>query len=123
MVRILGNNLSSKKCVHIALTDIYGIGKSSSKKVLTALNIDLHKKVFALTEKEISEIREFLEQSEFKLEGELRRFTSINIKRLVDIKSFRGLRLLKGLPVRGQRTRTNSRNSRHSNIFLEKMKH
>ena len=112
MVRILGNNLSNKKKIYIALTCIYGIGISTSKKILNQLNIDPNLKVSDLNETNISALRDILETEEFKLEGDLKRLVSLNIKRLIDINSFRGRRHLKGLPVRGQRTRTNNRTSR-----------
>lgn len=120
MVRILGNNLSNKKKIYIALTSIYGIGIPTSKDILTRLNIDLDKKVSDLTEKDTAALRDTLETDEFKLEGDLKRLINLNIKRLIDISSFRGRRHLKGLPVRGQRTRTNNRTSRRQNPFLRK---
>jgi len=120
MVRILGNNLANKKKVYIALTCIYGIGLSTSKKILNRLNIDWNLKVADLNENHISGLRDILETEEFKLEGDLKRLISLNIKRLIDINSFRGRRHLKGLPVRGQRTRTNNRTSRRQSIFIRK---
>ena len=120
MVRILGNNLSNKKKIYIALTCIYGIGIPTSKNILQRLNIDLNIKVVDLTENHISALRDILETEEFKLEGDLKRLISLNIKRLIDINSFRGRRHLKGLPVRGQRTRTNNRTSRRQSIFIRK---
>ena len=120
MVRILGNNLSNKKKVYIALTCIYGLGIPRSKKVLSQLQIDPNVKVSELTETNISALRDILETDEFKLEGDLRRVVSLNIKRLIDINSVRGRRHLKGLPVRGQRTRTNSRTSRKQGLFIRK---
>lgn len=120
MVRILGNNLSNKKKVYIALTCIYGIGLSTSKKVLKELKIDPETKVFELTEMNISNLRDLLETDQFKLEGDLKRLVSLNIKRLIEINSFRGRRHLKGLPVRGQRTRTNNRTSRRQSLFMRK---
>jgi small subunit ribosomal protein S13 len=120
MVRILGNNLSNKKKIYIALTCIYGIGIARSKKILQEVKIDLNLKVSDLTESNIAELRDFLERDEFKLEGDLRRLVSLNIKRLIDINSFRGRRHLKGLPVRGQRTRTNNRTSRRQSLFNRK---
>jgi len=120
MVRILGNNLSNKKKIVIALTCIYGIGLSRSKKILEKLNINPNLKVTDLTESNISELRDLLETDEFKLEGDLRRIISLNIKRLIDINSYRGRRHLKGLPVRGQRTRTNNRTSRRISLFTRK---
>ena len=109
MVRILGNNLSSKKKIYIALTAVYGIGIATSKRILDQLNIDPNLKVNELTEIHISSIRDILETDEFKLEGDLKRLVSLNIKRLIEINSVRGRRHLKGLPVRGQKTKTNAR--------------
>ena len=120
MVRILGNNLSNKKKIYIALTSIYGIGIPTSKRILNQLNITPETKVTDLTESNISALRDTLETEEFKLEGDLKRLISLNIKRLIDINSVRGRRHLKGLPVRGQRTRTNSRTSRRQSLFIRK---
>jgi small subunit ribosomal protein S13 len=120
MVRILGNNLSNKKKIYVALTSIYGIGISTSKRILTKLDINPEMKVSDLNELNISELREMLETEEFKLEGDLKRIISLNIKRLIEINSVRGRRHLKGLPVRGQRTRTNNRTSRRISIFSRK---
>lgn len=120
MVRILGNNLNNKKKLYIALTSIYGIGISSALKILKKLNIDPHLKVSELTELNVSGLRELLETDEFKLEGELKRIINSNIRRLIDINSIRGRRHLKGLPVRGQRTRTNNRTSRRQSFFSSK---
>jgi small subunit ribosomal protein S13 len=120
MVRILGNNLSNKKKLYIALTSIYGIGIPTSKKILDRLGIDPNMKANDLTDSNISSLRDTLEGEEFKLEGDLKRLVSLNIKRLIDIGSFRGKRHLKGLPVRGQRTRTNNRTSRRQSFFLRK---
>jgi small subunit ribosomal protein S13 len=122
MVRILGNNLSNKKKIYIALTCIYGIGISRARKILTELKIDEDLKVSELTEINISALRDLLETEEYKLEGDLRRIVSLNIKRLIDINSFRGRRHLKGLPVRGQRTRTNNRTCRRQSLFTRKIK-
>ena len=120
MVRILGNNLSNKKKIYIALTCIYGIWIPTSKRILDQLNIDHNLKVSDLNETNISALRDILETEEFKLEGDLKRLVSLNIKRLIDINSVRGRRHLKGLPVRGQRTRTNSRTSRRQSFFTRK---
>ena len=117
MVRILGNNLSNKKKIYIALTCIYGIGIPTSLNILERLSINPNVKVTELTETNISSLRDLLEKEEFKLEGDLKRLINSNIKRLIDINSFRGRRHLKGLPVRGQRTRTNNRTSRRQSIF------
>ena len=120
MVRILGNNLSNKKKIYIALTCVYGIGLSRSKKILEQVSIDPNIKVSELTETNVAALRDILETDEYKLEGDLKRFISLNIKRLIDINSFRGRRHLKGLPVRGQRTRTNNRTSRRQSLFVRK---
>lgn len=120
MVRILGNNISNKKKIYVALTCIYGIGIPTSLKLLKKLEINPELKVSELKEENISSLRDILETEEFKLEGDLKRLISLNIKRLIDINSFRGRRHLKGLPVRGQRTRTNSRTSRRQSLFIRK---
>jgi small subunit ribosomal protein S13 len=120
MVRILGNNLSNRKKIYIALTAIYGIGIPTSKKLLESLNIDPNLKVPDLTETDISAIRDSLEGEEYQVEGDLKRLISLNIKRLVEINSVRGRRHIKGLPVRGQRTRTNNRTSRRLGLFTKK---
>jgi small subunit ribosomal protein S13 len=117
MVRILGNNLSNKKKIYIALTCIYGIGIPTSKKILSQLKIDPNVKVSDLNDSNVSALRDLLETDEFKLEGDLKRLVSLNIKRLIDINCFKGRRHLKGLPVRGQRTRTNNRTSRRQSFF------
>jgi small subunit ribosomal protein S13 len=120
MARILGNNLPNKKKIYVALTCIYGIGIPTSKKILEKLKIDPNIKVSDLKEENISSLRDLLETEEFKLEGDLKRLISLNIKRLIDINSFRGRRHLKGLPVRGQRTRTNNRTSRRQSLYIKK---
>jgi len=119
-MRILGNNLSNKKKISIALTCIYGIGLTTSHKILKRLNIDPNSKVTDLNEINTAELRELLETEEFKLEGDLKRMVNLNIKRLIEINCVRGRRHLKGLPVRGQRTRTNSRTARRQTIFRKK---
>lgn len=120
MVRLLGNNLSNKKKIYIALTAIYGIGISKALKLLKTVEIDPNIRVSSLSENDVSLLRDILETAEFKLEGDLKRQVSQHIKRLIDINSFRGRRHLKGLPVRGQRTRTNSRTSRRQGLFIRK---
>jgi small subunit ribosomal protein S13 len=120
MVRILGNNLPNKKKIYIALTCIYGIGIATSKKILNKVEIDENLQVKDLTESDISKIRDHLETDEFKLEGNLKRVVDQNIKRLIEINSFKGKRHLKGLPVRGQRTRTNNRTSRKTSKYSKK---
>ena len=108
MARVAGADIPNDKRVEIALTYIYGIGLSSSKKILQAATIDTDTRVKDLTEHEITRLRETIEQ-QYTVEGDLRRELAMNIKRLMDIGSYRGLRHRRGLPVRGQRTRTNSR--------------
>lgn len=117
MVRILGNNLINKKKIAIALTAIYGVGYSTALKILKILNIDSSTKVNELSDTNISSLRDLLESNKFKVEGDLKRFNQTNIKRLIEINCYRGRRHLKGLPVRGQRTRTNSRTARKFKIF------
>ena len=108
MARIAGVDLPRNKRIEIGLTYIFGVGNSRSKAVLKAVQVDKDKNTDQLTEDEVSKIREYLEKN-FDVEGELRRVTSMNIKRLMDLGCYRGLRHRKGLPVRGQRTHTNAR--------------
>lgn len=108
MARIAGVDLPKKKRIEVGLTYIYGIGPSISKRILQKLNIDLDTKTDDLSESEINSIRKVID-SEYKVEGELRTEVSMNIKRLMDLGSYRGLRHRKSLPVRGQRTSTNAR--------------
>ncbi len=108
MARIAGITLPPEKRVEIGLTYIFGIGRSRSNKILQEAKIDKDKKVKALSEEEISQIRQILEKKE-KIEGELRSETTQNIKRLVDIGCYRGMRHRRRLPLRGQRTKTNAR--------------
>jgi small subunit ribosomal protein S13 len=108
MARIAGITLPPEKRIEIGLTYIFGIGRSKSNKILQEAKIDKDKKVKALSEEEISQIRQILEKQE-KIEGELRKEIAQNIKRLVDIGCYRGLRHKRKLPLRGQRTRTNAR--------------
>ncbi|MBP1700151.1 MAG: ribosomal protein [Deltaproteobacteria bacterium] len=108
MARIAGIDLPKDKRVEIALTYIYGIGRSSSNKILQKADIDKNTKVNKLTETEVVRIRDIIEQGH-KVEGDLRRDVATDIKRLMDIGSYRGLRHRKSLPLRGQRTHTNAR--------------
>ncbi len=108
MARIAGVDLPRDKRIEIALTYIYGIGRSSSHKILTETQVNADAKVGQLTESEVVRIREAIER-QYKVEGDLRREVAMNIKRLMDIGSYRGLRHRKSLPVRGQRTHTNAR--------------
>jgi small subunit ribosomal protein S13 len=108
MARIAGVDLPRDKRVEIALTYIYGIGKATSQKILAATGINPDTRVRDLTEDEVSRLREQIDKN-VKVEGDLRREVSLNIKRLIEIGSYRGLRHRRGLPVRGQRTKTNAR--------------
>jgi small subunit ribosomal protein S13 len=108
LARIAGVDLPKRKRVEIGLTYIYGIGRSSSQEILSKLNIDPGTKTDDLTESQINEIRKVIDTA-YQVEGELRTEMSMNIKRLMDLGCYRGLRHRKGLPVRGQRTSTNAR--------------
>ncbi len=108
MARIAGVDLPRKKRIEIGLTYIYGIGKTSSQRILSGLNIDPNTNTDDLTEEQINNIRKAIDK-DFTVEGELRTEISMNIKRLMDLGCYRGLRHRKSLPVRGQRTSTNAR--------------
>ena len=108
MARIAGVDLPRNKRIEIGLTYIYGIGKTSSRQILKKLNIDPNVKTDQLSDEEVSNIRKAIDDA-YKVEGELRTEISMNIKRLMDLGSYRGLRHRKSLPVRGQRTSTNAR--------------
>ncbi|OAG27219.1 30S ribosomal protein S13 [Thermodesulfatator autotrophicus] len=108
MPRIAGVDIPDNKSIEIALTYIYGIGRTLSQKVLTKAGVDWNKKTKDLTEEELTRIRQIVEK-EYKVEGDLRREVSANIKRLMDMGCYRGLRHRMGLPVRGQKTRSNAR--------------
>ena len=108
MARIAGADIPNEKRIEAALTYIYGIGPSSSTTILQEAEISPDTRVKDLTENEISRLRETIEQR-YMVEGDLRRELAMNIKRLMDIGAYRGLRHRRGLPARGQRTRTNSR--------------
>lgn len=108
LARIAGVDLPRRKRIEIGLTYIYGIGPSISKRILQKLNINLDTKTDDLSESDVNRIRKVID-SEYKVEGELRTEVSMNIKRLMDLGSYRGLRHRKSLPVRGQRTSTNAR--------------
>lgn len=111
MARIAGVEIPQDKQIWIALTYIYGIGRTLSSKILKETGIDPHKHTKDLGEDEVSKLREIIEKS-YRVEGELRRAKMLDIKRLKEISSYRGTRHTKGLPTRGQRTRTNSRTVR-----------
>jgi small subunit ribosomal protein S13 len=109
VARIAGIDLPKNKIIEIALTYIHGIGRSASRKVLQMAQVDLGKKTDVLTDAEVAKIREAIDRSNLKIEGDLRREVSTNIKRLMDLGTYRGLRHRRSLPVRGQRTHTNAR--------------
>ena len=108
MARIAGVDLPRNKRIEVGLTYIYGLGRSSARRILTQVNVDLNKKTDALSEEEVAKIRDHIEKN-LTVEGELRRVVSMNVKRLIDLGTYRGLRHRKNLPVRGQRTHTNAR--------------
>jgi len=109
MARIAGVDLPGQKRVDIALTSIYGIGRRSAKVIAAAAGIAPDRKAHDLNQDEVNAIRKAIESEGVLVEGDLRREISLNIKRLIDLGCYRGLRHRKGLPVRGQRTKTNSR--------------
>lgn len=109
MPRILGVDIPKEKRIEISLTYLYGIGRVTSNQLLKEINIDPNKRAKDLNEEEVARITNALQKGELKVEGDLRRDIAQNIKRLMDIGSWRGSRHKKGLPVRGQRTRTNAR--------------
>ena len=108
MVRIAGIDIPNEKHIAISLTYIFGIGRSTAEKILDSLKIERSTKTKDLTEEEVVKIREYIE-TKLKIEGDLRREVSQNIKRLIEINSYRGIMHKRGLPVRGQRTHTNAR--------------
>ena len=108
MARIAGVNIPTQKKVFVALTYIYGIGENRAQQIMEYTGIDMAKRVHELTDQEILKIRELIDKN-YNVEGDLRREVSMNIKRIMDLGCYRGLRHRKGLPVRGQRTHTNAR--------------
>ncbi|MBU0600483.1 30S ribosomal protein S13 [bacterium] len=113
MARIVGIDLPRNKRIEIALTYIYGIGNSLSKRILITTNINPNTRVIDLTEDEVNRLRQVIEK-EYKVEGDLKKEVFMNIKRLVEIGSYRGTRHRRNLPVRGQRTKTNARTHKGS---------
>jgi small subunit ribosomal protein S13 len=109
VARIAGIDLPRNKNLEIALTYIHGIGRSTARKILQQAQVDFYRKTDQLTDAEMAKIREVIDQSNLKIEGDLRREVSTNIKRLMDLGTYRGLRHRRSLPVRGQRTHTNAR--------------
>lgn len=108
MARIAGVDLPREKRVEVGLTYIYGIGRTSSRKIVDICGVDPDTRIRDLTEDEVNKLREIIEK-QFVVEGDLRREVTMNIKRLMDIGCYRGLRHRRGLPVRGQKTKTNAR--------------
>ena len=109
MARIAGVDLPREKRVEYGLTYIFGVGVSTSRQILAGVGISLDKRVKDLSESEVDKIREYIDKNNILVEGDLRRETAMDIKRLVEIGCYRGVRHRKGLPVRGQRTKTNAR--------------
>ncbi len=109
MARIAGVDLPKEKRVEIGLTYVYGIGRKSANDILAKAGVNPDTRVKDLTESEETKIREVIDRDEYVVEGDLRRIVALNIKRLVEINCYRGQRHRKGLPVRGQRTKTNAR--------------
>lgn len=120
MARIAGVDLPRDKRVEIGLTYIYGIGHSTSLEILKALNINPDTRVKDLTENEVNDLRNTIDK--YTVEGDLRREVSLNIKRLIEIGSYRGLRHRRGLPVRGQKTKTNARTRKGPKRLVSKKK-
>ena len=121
MARISGVNLPTNKRVKVALTYIYGIGPTIANEICKIANISDDKRVNKLTDEEVLKIREYIE-SKYKVEGDLRSEASLNIKRLTDLGTYRGLRHRKKLPVRGQRTHTNARTRKGKGVAIANKK-
>lgn len=117
MARIANINLPENKRIEVGLTYVFGIGPSISKKILSSANVDANTRVKDLTDEEVERIRQFISKN-FKVEGDLRTEVSQNIKRLKEINSYRGARHTHGLPVRGQRTKTNARTKRGRKVTV-----
>jgi small subunit ribosomal protein S13 len=117
MARIAGVDLNKNKRIEIALTYLYGVGLTVSRKILQVTNIDPNKRVKDLTPEETNRLREVIEK-QYKVEGDLRSEVAMNIKRLIEINCYRGIRHKKNLPVRGQRTRTNARTHKGARIAI-----
>ena len=108
MARIAGVDLPRNKRIEVAMTYVYGIGRTSSQKILASAGVDLNTRTDDLTEAELAKIREIVD-TDYRIEGDLRREVTMNIKRLMDLGCYRGLRHRRGLPCRGQKTKTNAR--------------
>lgn len=122
MARISGVDLPREKRVEVGLTYIYGIGLATSQKLLKEAGVDLDTRVKDLTEDQVQSIRKAIENNHLLLEGDLRREVALNIKRLTEIGCYRGLRHRRGLPVRGQRTKTNARTRKGPRKLVSKSK-
>ena len=112
MARIAGVNIPDNKRIEIALTYVYGIGRTLSNQILKEAKVDSNKRTSQLSDKELNSLRKTIDEKKYRLEGDLRREIMMNVKRLKEIGSYRGSRHMKGLPVRGQQTKTNSRTIR-----------
>ncbi|MBI4992100.1 MAG: 30S ribosomal protein S13 [Candidatus Harrisonbacteria bacterium] len=110
-MRISGINIPDNKKIEVSLTYLYGIGRTLSQKILSAVRVDMNKRAKDLTPDEVNRIKEFIEKN-YKIEGELRQLIKQNINLLKDLQAYRGIRHMRHLPVRGQRTKTNSRTVR-----------
>lgn len=121
MARIAGVDLRTNKRIEIALTDIYGIGRTTAMNIINQLGLDPSIRVFDLSETQIRDIRDHIEAN-YKVEGELQREVKKNVKDLMDLGCYRGLRHRRGLPVRGQRTRTNARTRKGPRRIVPKKK-
>ncbi|MCK9172114.1 30S ribosomal protein S13 [Desulfuromonas thiophila] len=108
MARIAGIDLPKNKRIEVALTYIYGVGRTTAQRILSQAGVDCNIRTDDLTENDVAQIRKIMD-TEYKVEGDLRREVSMNIKRLMDLGCYRGLRHRRGLPVRGQKTKTNAR--------------
>ncbi|MEJ2470178.1 MAG: 30S ribosomal protein S13 [Desulfuromonadales bacterium] len=108
MARIAGIDLPRNKRIEVALTYIYGVGRSTSQEILSKAGVDFNTRSDSLTEEEVAKIRKVID-NDHKVEGDLRREVTMNVKRLMDLGCYRGLRHRRGLPVRGQKTKTNAR--------------
>ncbi len=108
MARIAGVDLPRNKRIEVAMTYVYGIGRTSSQQILSTAGVDLNTRTDNLTEAELAKIREIVD-ADYRIEGDLRREVTMNIKRLMDLGCYRGLRHRRGLPCRGQKTKTNAR--------------
>lgn len=111
MPRIAGVDIPENKKIEISLTYIFGIGRTLARRIITHTKVDPDKRAAALTPQEVNRLKDFIEKN-YKIEGDLRRDIMLNIKRLKDVKAYRGIRHIKGLPVKGQRTKSNSRTRR-----------